>query len=196
MDRAALADYRSRALDWAYEVLQQPLVVLDAETTGLGRRDQVVQVAVIDHTGAPLLERLIRPSVPISRDARKLHGITPDMVRDAPAFPEIYDELWTVLADRAIVAYNAKFDRQMLNQTCAAYGLKKFPAQPWHCAMLRFAEYYGEWNVAWQAFRWQRLSDACAFLDIPSTDAHSALGDARMTLRLVQRMAELYAGET
>lgn len=195
MDRAALAGYRTGALRWAYEVLQQSPVVLDTETTGLGQRDQVIQVAVIDHTGEPLLERLIRPCIPISRDASRVHGITPDMVRDAPPFPEVYPELVSVLAGRAIIAYNAAFDRQMLNQTCWTYALEEFPEKPWHCAMLRFAEYYGQWNPVQRAFKWQRLGNACAFLDIPSTGAHSALGDARMTLRLVQRMAELYAGD-
>lgn len=195
MDRAALADHRSRALRWAYEVLQLPMVVLDTETTGLGQRDQVVQVAVIDHTGAPLLERLIRPSLPISADASRVHGLTMDRVRDAPTFPEIYPELLAVLEGRAIIAYNADFDRRMLNQTCWAYELQEFPGRRWHCAMLRFAEYYGQWNHARRSFQRQRLGDACAFLGIPHTGAHSALGDARMTLGLVRRMAELYAGE-
>lgn len=61
--------------------------------------------------------------------------------------------------------------------------------------MLRFAEYYGQWNYARRSFQWQRLGDACACLGIRYTGAHNALGDAQMTLRLVQRMAELYTGE-
>ncbi len=195
MDRVALADYRARALRWAYDVLQGPLVVLDTETTGLGQRDQVVQVAVIDQTGEPLLLRLVKPTVPIGWDASRVHGITADTVRDAPAFPEVYAELADVLKGRAIIAYNADFDRRMLNQTCAAYQLARFPAAPWHCAMLRFAEYYGQWNRARQSFAWQKLSAACARVGVAPEGTHSALGDARMTLRLVQRLAELYTGE-
>ncbi|MEW6581103.1 MAG: 3'-5' exonuclease [Chloroflexota bacterium] len=195
MDRVALADYRARALRWAYDVLQGPLVVLDTETTGLGQRDQVVQVAVIDQTGEPLLLRLVKPTVPIEWDASRVHGITADTVRDAPAFPEVYAELADVLKGRAIIAYNADFDRRMLNQTCAAYQLARFPAAPWHCAMLRFAEYYGQWNRARQSFAWQKLGAACARVGVAPTGAHSALGDAQMTLRLVQRLAELFAGE-
>ena len=195
MDQRTLADYRARALRWAYEVLQKPLVVLDTETTGLGQRDQIVQVAVIDPTGEPLLLHLVRPTVPIERDASRVHGITADMVRDAPAFPEVYAELTAVLKDRAIIAYNADFDRKMLNQTCAAYQLPRFPAAPWHCAMLRFAEYHGQWNHARQSFAWQRLSAACARMGVATTGAHSALGDAQMTLGLVKRLAELHGGE-
>jgi uncharacterized protein YprB with RNaseH-like and TPR domain len=51
MDRAALADYRTRALRWAYEILQQPLAVLDTETTGLGQRDRVIQRMAELYTG-------------------------------------------------------------------------------------------------------------------------------------------------
>jgi DNA polymerase-3 subunit epsilon len=190
-----LADYRARALRWAYDVLQEPLVVLDTETTGLGQRDQIVQVAVIDGTGEPLLLRLVKPTVPISPDASRVHRITADTVRDAPAFPQVYAELAAALKDRAIIAYNAQFDRKMLNQTCAAYQLPRFPAAPWHCAMLRFAEYYGQWDRARQSFAWQKLSAACAMMGVAPAGAHSALGDAQMTLRLVQRLAGLYAGE-
>jgi len=195
MDRRALTDYRTRALRWAYDVLQGPLLVLDTETTGLGQRDQIVQVAVIDGAGELLLDRLVRPTVPISPDAGRVHGITVEAVRDAPAFPEVYAELATVLKGRAIIAYNAEFDRKMLNQTCAAHALPPFPATPWHCAMRRFAEYHGQWNYARQSFAWQKLSTACALVGVAPEGAHSALGDARLTLSLVQRLAELYAGE-
>ncbi|MEB2289202.1 MAG: 3'-5' exonuclease [Anaerolineae bacterium] len=195
MDRKALSEHRARALRWAYEVLQGPLVVLDTETTGLGQRDQIVQVAVIDEAGQPLLERLVRPTVPIAPDASRVHGITAKAVRDAPAFPEIYGELTAVLKGRAIIAYNADFDRKMLNQTCAAHDLPRFPAAPWHCAMRRFAEYHGQWNYARQSFAWQKLGAACALMGVAPEGAHSALGDARMTLRLVQQLANLYAGE-
>ena len=195
MDRRALADYRARALRWAYEVLQEPLVVLDTETTGLGQRDQIVQVAVIDGTGEPLLVRLVRPTVPIPPDASRVHGITADTVKDAPTFPEVYAELTAVLRDQTIIAYNAEFDRRMLNQTCAVYQLARFPAAPWHCAMLRFAEYHGQWNYARRSFAWQKLSAACALMGVAPAGTHSALGDAQMTLRLVQRLAELHAGE-
>jgi len=194
VDQRTLADHRARALRWAYDVLQEPLAVLDTETTGLGQRDQIVQVAVIDQTGELLL-RLVKPAVPISPDASRVHGITAETVRDAPAFPPVYAELTAVLKDRAIIAYNAGFDRRMLNQTCAAYQLARFPAALWHCAMLRFAEYHGQWNRARQSFAWQKLSAACALLGVAPAGAHSALGDAQMTLRLVQRLAGLYAGE-
>jgi DNA polymerase-3 subunit epsilon len=54
-----------------------------------------------------------------------------------------------------------------------------WPFESIHCAMQRYAEWYGEWNDYFGSFRWQRLEGG----------DHSALGDCRATLELIRKMA-------
>lgn len=192
MNAQEKALHRARAAQWAHDLLREPFLVLDTETTGLDPRAQVVQVAVIDSDGQALLSQNVKPSVPIHPDAAWVHGLTAEALRGAPAFPEVHAALAELLRDRVVVAYNAEFDRRILAQTCQAYQLPVLTVRAWHCAMLHFAAFHGAWNLSRNAFAWQKLAVACDILDIPTEDAHSALGDCRLTLAVVQRMAALH----
>lgn len=65
----------------------------------------------------------------------RVHGITPDMVADAPTFDELYPEILAVVGDRPLVAHNASFDRGCMTATCAETRLPA-PVNPWKCTML------------------------------------------------------------
>lgn len=65
----------------------------------------------------------------------RIHGITPDMVADAPTFDELFPEMLAVFGDRPLVAHNASFDRGCMTATCAESRLPA-PANPWECTML------------------------------------------------------------
>jgi hypothetical protein len=56
--------------------------------------------------------------------------------------------------------------------------------------MENYAKYYGRWNAKRRSFRWQKLIDACHQQQITIANAHRAVGDAQMTLALVQHMSE------
>ena len=50
-----------------------------------------------------------------------------------------------ILLSKAVVIYNAQYDTRLINQTNAKYGLGKIHLNA-HCAMLKYAEFYGEEN--------------------------------------------------
>lgn len=162
-------------------------VVLDTETTGLDRRAEVCQIAVVAADGTVLMDTLVKPSRPIPADATNIHGITNEMVADALPFRDIVNDLIPLLQNKHVVIYNAEFDLQMLNQS-AYQRWDDVPRRIW-CAMNRFAEIFGDWNDWHQSYRWQKLTTACAYYDLPSVDAHTALGDAQMTLAVSKAIA-------
>jgi DNA polymerase III epsilon subunit-like protein len=165
-------------------------VVLDTETTGL-ERGEIVQIAVIDATGAVLLDTLVKPVNPIPPDASRIHGLYAADVADAPTWAAVSAQLLPLLAGRDVVIYNAVYDRKMMHQSAEAAGLPKVDWKTlatFYCAMEAFAEVYGDWNDWHQSYRWQRLSTAARYYRIPVTDEHSALGDCRMTLQVVKAM--------
>ena len=183
-----LRSERRAAAAWAAALLDSGCVILDGETTGTGPRDEFVQLAAVDQSGEVLLNSLIQPTQRIDPGAARVHGLTAAHLVDAPGFPQIYPRLAALLSGRSVVIYNAAFDRRILDQACARYGLPRLRAD-WHCAMLRYAQFHGEWNYQYESFRWHKLAVACRSEGIAVSGAHAALTDCFLTLRLLETMA-------
>jgi len=188
---ASTAQPRPAVALWAAGLLSLPDVVfLDTETTGLDGRAEIVEIAVLDVSGAVLLETLVRPSGQIPREVIAIHGITDDLVAGAPRWPEVYPLLTQVLAERTIVVYNAAFDERILAQTNARHGLPP-AASGWHCAMQGYAAWAGQRHARYGGFRWHKLDVAlAAFGHTPAPDAHRARADADACRLVMHGMAQ------
>ena len=112
-----------KVMERAGEVLRLNPVFLDTETTGIGLSDVVIEVAVVDSNGEMLFNGLINPERPIPDESSKVHGITDEMVKDAPTMRQIWPEIEAVLKNRAIGIYNAEFDMRLLKQSVLLAGL-------------------------------------------------------------------------
>lgn len=191
---------RAAAVEWARALLaRQDWCILDSETTGLSIWSEVVQLAVIDPAGEVLLDTLVKPVRAIDPGASAIHSITAETVADAPGFERVLPRLRHAVRGRTVVVYNADFDTRMLFQSMhlALPDMNalddprhmiarqsdgqptRFGAEAWECAMLQYAAYVGDYSSYHGNYRYQKL---------PGGD-HTALGDARATLRLIQRMA-------
>lgn len=89
--------------------------VVDVETTGMraGGDDRITEIAVvIVHGGRRevVVDSLINPGRPIPPAICAITNITNAMVRDAPTFGEVADQVVSALAGRIFVAHNARFD--------------------------------------------------------------------------------------
>jgi len=181
---------RQRVQQWARELLAQPNVyILDTETTGVGKKDQVIQIGIINKQGEAILDTLIKPTVPITDGASAVNGLTMERLEDAPSFADIFVDLSSKLAGAHIVAYNIDFDWRLLEQTSRAFGLPMFRTPHKHCAMKQYAAYRGIWNGRRRSYRWHKLTDAAHYEKIEVSDAHTALGDVLMTLKLLEKLA-------
>ena len=132
-----------KVMERAGEVLRLNPVFLDTETTGIGLGDVVIEVAVVDTNGEMLFNSLINPERPIPEESSKVHGITDEMVRDAPTMCQVWPEIEAVLKDRAIGIYNAEFDMRLLKQSVLMAGLPGSIGEPGFCVMKLFAAWYG-----------------------------------------------------
>ena len=98
------------------------LAVLDFETTGLvPGQDEVLQVAVVDETGAVLMNEYCRPQRHTAwADAQKVNGIAPQDVCGKSPFEALVPRLQEILSGaRRVVAYNDGFEKAFLD----AYGI-------------------------------------------------------------------------
>ena len=94
-------------------------VVIDTETTGLGKSDRIVEIAAITidpKTGEIIdeFETLVNPQRDIGPTS--IHGITPSMVEAAPTFDEIATALARRLTGAILAGHNLSFDVRMLFQ--------------------------------------------------------------------------------
>lgn len=166
------------SIEWARRICDRTNVVyLDTETTGL-HGAYLVEIAVLSSHGSSLLNTLVKPPVPVEAGAERVHGITAEMLENAPTFPEIYLQLQKILSDRRVIIYNASFDCGILRNCCDYYQLPHIKFMP-QCAMECYAQYFGEWSSYWGNYKWQKLPGG----------GHRARTDARACHKLVKRMA-------
>lgn len=169
-------------------------VVLDTETTGLGHRDEVLEIGVLSLAGDVLMDQLVRPSAVASwPEAQSVHGIGPEAVADSPALSAVLPALRDVLAGRTAVVYNADYDRRLLYQSAAVCGADKLEwlfldEVDWRDVMDPYARFWGQRGYNGRA-RWQKLTVACQQQGVIVADSHRAIGDCRMTLALLQKLA-------
>jgi DNA polymerase-3 subunit epsilon len=99
--------------------LKKPLAFIDLETTGVNLgSDRIVEIAIVkiltDGTKS-VKRKLINPGMPIPKGASDVHGITDEMVKDAPAFKQVAQELKQILDGCDLAGYNSnRFDIPLL----------------------------------------------------------------------------------
>ena len=171
MDKMFARD-RNAAIDWARALFEEKdqVVILDTETTGLDYDAEIVQVSLIDMEGRVLMDTLVKPSISIPEDAIRIHGITNEMVVDAPRFAEIDGKLMDLVRNKILVIYNVSFDIRMIAQS--SKGTSGIVARRLACAMSNYASFVGEWNDYHGNYKWQRLpgGDHLAASNYLSTD--------------------------
>jgi DNA polymerase III epsilon subunit-like protein len=156
-----------------------PILSVDFESTGTDPLTcEPVEVAVVRYEAGAIVGRfssLLRTKEPIPEAATKVHGITNEMVADAPSLEEVSHELIKFADGTVPLAFNAPFDRTIMHRYLSGEGVPLFdPAQPWLCS---FA-------MAWHKDRYEpgqgrlKLEACCKRRGINIVGAHRAMADA------------------
>ena len=99
--------------------LTRPIAFIDLETTGVNlSTDRIVEIAIIkllpDET-RQVKRKLINPQIPITQASSDIHGVTNEMVKDAPTFRQAANEIKQFLENCDLGGYNSnRFDIPML----------------------------------------------------------------------------------
>ncbi len=109
--------------------LTRPLAFIDLETTGINiGSDRIIEIAIIKISpdGSKLVKRkFINPQMPIPAASADVHGITDEMVKDAPPFKQVANEIKQFLEHCDIGGYNSnRFDIPMLVEEFLRAGLE------------------------------------------------------------------------
>src|SRR5438552_18195277 len=157
------------------------LAFVDLETTGmLAAFDAITEVGIVrvdaplEGVGEPAVTEwstLVNPGVPIPAEIQALTGITNEMVRDAPSFECIADEVAARTAGALFVAHNARFDYGFLKHAFARLQ-RRFSARVLCTVRLSRRLFPDEPR--------HRLDSVIVRHALPITSRHRALGDARV----------------
>ncbi len=182
---------RKEAIQIAQNWLARKPVYIDTETTGTGPNDGIVEVSVIDHDGNILVDTLVKPVGTIPPGASSIHGITNEMVKDAPRWDSVWPKVEAAMTGRAVGIYNADFDLRMMRQSHQKNWLRWFDPEgtEFFCIMKLYAQFYGEWNARRGNYRWQSLETAGRQCNIPLPNSHRAKDDTMLTREVFEFMA-------
>jgi DNA polymerase-3 subunit epsilon len=177
-------------------VSKEKILVFDVETTGLPENfedralggHEILQLAMIDGTGALLFNELFKPEQKTMwPEAQKIHGITPEDVRDCPGISAYKREIQAHIdASELLVAYNFPFDYRFLR----AAGLS-FAGKRTYDVMQGFSKMRGKGSRG--SSRFVSLTRCAEYFGYKLAGAHDAEADARATLHCFFKIQEAYA---
>ena len=189
--------------------LKHPVVVIDTETTGVSwTTARIVELAVgiwrpwlpVDHSEHVETQSwLVHPGVKIPAEATAVHGITDQMLADAPGFRTVAKQLLALLSDLespTFCAYHAPYDASVLAcEFARAHGTYGTPPL--------WLEFNGS-RPAWiDPLVWAKrlhpyangkgrykLGNVAARLGVPAGTAHRAEGDVQTTVNVLRAITE------
>ena len=173
-------------MDHQQSVEATEFVAIDFETTGLyPTSDRIIEIGAVRFTGGKIEDRfqsLVNPGIPIGTDASRVSGISDKDVADAPSIDQVLDRYLAFIDRRVLVAHNAPFDVGFLRAAI-------------HEASLPDIEnpIVDTLTLAMKAFPRRRsygLQNLAQELGLPLNQAHRALDDAEMCMRLFARCVD------
>ncbi|MBL0141598.1 MAG: ethanolamine utilization protein [Betaproteobacteria bacterium] len=171
--------------------LAPAVAFVDLETTGTSSTgDRVTEVAIVRVVEGEVVEEwssLVDPERSIPPDIQILTGITNEMVKGAPTFAEIRDEVRERLEGHLFVAHNARFDYGFLKNEFARLEMP-FTADVLCTVRLSRRLYPEAVGHSLDALIARHgLTDPRDCVDPAArTGRHSALGDARALWRFAK----------
>jgi DNA polymerase-3 subunit epsilon len=169
------------------ELRRQSFAVVDVETTGAMAYggDRVTEVAVVvvkDGVATTVFDTLINPDRAIPSAITAITTITSEMVRRAPRFADVCDQLLGALEGHVFVAHNARFDWRFLSMEIERATRKALIGR--HLCTVKLAK------KLLPRLRRRNLDAVANYYGIINKARHRAGGDALATAQAFIRMLD------
>ena len=168
--------------------LNRPICFIDLETTGINvSTDKIVEIAIVKimPDGTKQVKRkLVNPEMAIPKAASEIHGISDEMVKEAPTFKQIANEVKQFIELSDLAGYNSnRFDIPMLNEEFLRAGISV------DIESRKLLDVQKVYHMMEQ----RTLSAAYKFYCNKNLeDAHSAEADATATWEVLEAQLEKY----
>ncbi|MFW6215422.1 MAG: PolC-type DNA polymerase III [Alkalispirochaetaceae bacterium] len=167
-------------MDNSQSVAELTFTAFDFETTGLNpAHDRIIELGAVQFRNGEVtgeFQALVDPEIPLQQGAMEITGITPDMLAGRPKVSEVLPKFLTFLGETVLVAHNAGFDIAFLRSAMQGSDLEPVRNPLVDTQILAQKAYPRQ-----KSYSLQYLIE---FLGIPPNNAHRALDDALMCMRL------------
>lgn len=163
-------------------------VIFDLETTGTDyHKDQIVEISALRAENGivtDVFSTLVNPQCPIPYRVTQIHGITDEMVADAPTLSQALPEFFAFIKDRVLVGHNIQaFDLKFIYK--AAKELYGTDVSNDYLDTLYLA------RQCLPQLGHHKLTDVAAYFQIDTQGAHRALADCMMNQQCYERLAKI-----
>lgn len=159
------------------------LVAFDTETTGLHPGfDQLVEIAACRFCNGEVIDTfqtLVNPEREIPPAIVELHGITDEMVRDAPRASEAVKSFLEYVRDDHLIAHNAPFDENFISFNCYRFNIKAPPSRIFDTLIMT--------RRLFPEFKGHSLSVLCDLFDIEHRTKHRGMPDVMGVVGVFQQ---------
>ena len=107
------------------EIEFHDFIAFDLETTGLdSKRNEIIEISALRFVDGELDDEftaLVKPTQKIPEKITEITGINDSMVANAPHISEVLDDFISFMDGSIVVAHNAEFDLEFINQNISKY---------------------------------------------------------------------------
>jgi len=169
--------------------LTRPIAFIDLETTGVNlSTDRIVEIAIVKlmTDGTRLVKRkLLNPQIPIPQSSSDIHGITDEMVKDAPTFKQAGNEIKQFLEGCDLGGYNSnRFDIPILMEEFLRAGMEEVDLSQQRMIDVQHIFYQMEPRTLTAAYKY--------YCDKELENAHSAEVDIKATIEVLEAQVSRY----
>lgn len=170
-------------------ILKNPIIFFDIESTGLSiTQDRIVELSALKikvNGDQEIKTRRLNPTIPISPEAQRIHGISNEDVKDCPTFKEVAKSLSNWMLGCDFAGYNSiKFDIPMLAEEFLRAGID-FDFRKRKMVDIQNIFHKMEQRTLSAAYKFYCSKDL--------ENAHSAEADTVATYEILESQLERYA---
>lgn len=158
-------------------------IILDTETTGMTKEDEVVELGIIDIEGNVLYNALFSHEQPMNPMAQAVNHFTEEDLTGAPCIREEAGKIISLLEDKIVIGHNISFDENLLRQSFERYGI----------SFMGFESKLDSQKIAKDFIYAKKysLEHLANLLGIPGNEVHRAVDDCRWTLDMLKNLEKL-----
>ena len=175
-----------------YGMDRSRVLFFDLELTGFYDHDEIISISIFNALGEKIMDTLVRPvHTKKWKRTEKIHGITPDMVKDAQTLEELTPRIKEIFAGADnLIAYGVSTDYSHIKYIYATEKERKALHSKIRCCANEFVRYIHEHRPD---IEHASLTDAMACFGIEWDGvAHTSIADTIGCMKVWERLFPHY----